>query len=677
MAKERCQKKAFQDSLEGIKERMKEKRTKKLAMVKVAPANKALSTKVIMINNNSAAMENIQANNKALALALQAEKSKTRQAQDIILHLKNEHQKLMFEIFLLRRKLTLQQGQNPSEARLASLKEIISKVTENLLETANLLGPAHALCSNESPNVSSSGLDERNDANDSGKTCLMTLPQRVPVSNADTMLKSCSDADMNLEEDILVGSKNNLNENKLPKGRRSISYQPCFTSNLETPNTEERITSGNSCFRNVSTRRRHSNLNGCSKVPDEVESLQDDCSNSGLGIPEQENRVFMEECSNKSLTDEAIENIPFPPSKESFLPPENISEIATSTPEPKQKKMANNNKEDLVAGRETGRKSRADRAVVQLKKTWENSKSRARSKSRERGASKQIKEKMEVSLNSGDAYDFVFEESVHVTPFRQNKQEESPDKKMSEEKSMDDSNMNGSINESISEDDLDDLYVPYSKKSKSKTPVPSRPRYKRGVVHQQQTLVKECKKKENTKQANHKKSAKNNLRAKPENVLERSNTAETEMVEQSLLVCANMEEEIGEDVETRATLDGVDCTNIDPKEIIIGDFATPTSRFRLSDVTNLSGCSGNTSMKKHSYSLFPEDERKKHGTPIRKRRCTVPVNYAEPTLKRKLRRGDPFTNTEFLRSPIFKEEKRSSLKKKSLTRYNEAFVGCR
>lgn len=56
-------------------------------------------------------MKSLQANNKALAQALQEEKLKLRDAQALILQLRKEYQDLKFQMFDLQRNLACRQAQ--------------------------------------------------------------------------------------------------------------------------------------------------------------------------------------------------------------------------------------------------------------------------------------------------------------------------------------------------------------------------------------------------------------------------------------------------------------------------------------------------------------------------------------------------------------------------------------
>ncbi|KAG9328357.1 hypothetical protein JZ751_014463 [Albula glossodonta] len=93
------------------------------------------------------------------------------------------------------------------------------------------------------------------------------------------------------------------------------------------------------------------------------------------------------------------------------------------------------------------------------------------------------------------------------------------------------------------------------------------------------------------------------------------------------------------------------------------------------DITNLSSAA----FRKFSMGRHRPPSADSTPGPTRKRRCTMSVDYKEPTLNAKLRRGDRFTDTMFLRSPIFKQKSRRSVRSsqsKTLQKYNESFVGC-
>ncbi|XP_077125008.1 shugoshin 1 isoform X2 [Ranitomeya variabilis] len=654
MSKERCVKKSFQDSLEDIKERMKEKRTKKLA--KVATVSKALSTKVKIIGNSSVTVKSFQANNKALALALEAEKCKSRQAQDLILQLKREHQRLICEIFLLRRKLTMQQGNSASDSLSSSPACVAVKSTT----TTPLLVPG-------------------------------PLPQTGEPAS-DTQRNFCQ----LLERASRPGRRSHQLESseKVTSGNQKSKALKCISSKPKSDPEKTDLETQNSFFKNVSIRRRVSSINVCIEACPMVKSIEEQNLNSKCDVS-AEVILPVEKCCN----DEVMVMSPFQsPSKEEFLPFTNHCQISSSTPDPKPKQSQPlKGKTESRTGREKVIKGKADsQGPVPLKKPWEKPKPRARSKSRDRGASKQIvpKDKMNSSLNSGDAYDFACEESVHVSPFRQFKlsshppENEEPEKEeLDYEKPDYDQSVKSS---SSSSDELNDsLYVPTKAKAKNRNveqnsaPLPIRPRSKRNKQLQQPCAEKtENKCSEQVKPviadvSRRKKKARSSTKGTVETDAKPADDAterRRQMVSLPRVIKTEENSKLSKDGQS-AQENLVHSTDKNMCELE-GTSAAP--RFSLADVTNLSASSGSADFKKHSFP-FSDDRKISAGCMRRRRRCTVTVSYAEPSLNKKLRRGDPFTDTEFLSSPIFKnsDSKRNSMNRKSLARYNEAFVGCR
>ncbi|XP_033612873.1 shugoshin 1 isoform X2 [Fukomys damarensis] len=89
----------------------------------------------------------------------------------------------------------------------------------------------------------------------------------------------------------------------------------------------------------------------------------------------------------------------------------------------------------------------------------------------------------------------------------------------------------------------------------------------------------------------------------------------------------------------------------------------PSPHRSLKDITNVPLF---PEIKIRRLSLSPEKNKESTATCLPKRRCTSSVNYKEPTLASKLRRGDPFTDLCFLNSPIFKQKKNLRHSKKSI-----------
>ncbi|XP_075403284.1 shugoshin 1 [Tenrec ecaudatus] len=119
MAKERCLKRSFQDSLEDIKKRMKEKRNKNLS--EIGKRKSFVAAPCQITTNTSSLLKNYQDNNRMLVLALESEKSKVKEAQNIILQLRKECYYLALQLYALREKFASHQEEELLQNREVSL----------------------------------------------------------------------------------------------------------------------------------------------------------------------------------------------------------------------------------------------------------------------------------------------------------------------------------------------------------------------------------------------------------------------------------------------------------------------------------------------------------------------------------------------------------------------------
>ncbi|XP_030406805.1 shugoshin 1 isoform X2 [Gopherus evgoodei] len=621
MGGEKCLKRSFKDSLDDIKERMKEKRNQKWA--KLGKTNQVLPIKCKIATNSSVQLKSLQANNRALALALQEEKAKMKEAQDIILHLKKEYQSLKFQIFVLQRKLSSQQAKEPVETRLSILSKIVSKVAQNLLDTADLLGPAQDLCSTDLNKRMCPSILEDDDSSILRQAGSLGLPTRVLVADASLegeMLGNEieNNTDTNNASYSMSDSwqtfKNTSSVKKMATntGQRSDFHLDNLEANLENILLDEEDRQvGNIVPKTVSTRRRCSNRKIHVHNLDHSERIyltREFCKQDETRLEGSLEKGNIENIEpNLSQLNENKINM-----KPMLDQADTLTELNCSVAEPKLKQIQPKSREDSQTRREKGQKGKLEGS----KNT-----SRTRSKRERSQEEPTSKVKLDLSVGSNNAYDFQFEENVHITPFRQNKMNDC-DCEVDERKDTSESETHSSEGSDSEENSDDSLYVPYRSKSKYRkssqckndgSPVHTRPRSKRSVVYQQQ---------------------------KASNEKETKNTTSNE------------------------------------KTIIGKPEASQTSRLHLCDVTNISSLSGTKSRISHPFLSIDE----KPGIPSHKRRCTINVNYKEPSISRKLRRGDPFTDMCFLNSPIFKQKKdpkHRSVKKESLSKYNEAFVGCR
>ncbi|XP_019364289.1 PREDICTED: shugoshin 1 isoform X2 [Gavialis gangeticus] len=657
MAGKESLKKSFKDSLEDIKERMKEKRNQK--WMKLGKANPILSTKHKGATSSSAQLKSIQENNRALALALQEEKTKLKEAQEVILQLKKEYQYLKLQLFGLERKLRSQQAKEPAETKLSALSKIISEVAQKLLDTADLLRPAQDLCFMALNKRVCSSAHEDNSSILRQEDSL--LPQRVHVADTSTeceMLGNGTENDTDTNDAYFVPYLSQaLTKMTTDTGQRSDFYlDKLEKSKLDNvPSTKDNMEVGNMLPKNVSTRHRYSKLKtwndhcihnvGHSEMPDLTrESYKQD--ETGL---------------QESLEDGNIETIEPNPSQlnknkinlETVDQANKLTDMNCSVVELKLKQIKLKSREDCQTRKKRGKSEGTKN---------QNSRTKAKKKLNQ-GEQNSSKEKLDSSVNSRDAYDFLLEESVHITPFLQNKvnsrNNDLKDRKDLSEDEIDSSELNDS-----EVDSKDSPFVPYQSKSKYRRnledsndtiPIPTRAQSKRLLVLNQQKYSCE----EETESTRKNKSIEKTRIPADQDP---QGHAQTQRPLSPSRQWSNIKVVAGE------TPGGEVTPAVVPAQSSEG------ARPSLSDVTNISFRD-----KKNSISQPVLNIEERIGAPNCKRRCTVSVNYKEPSISGKLRRGDPFTDACFLNSPIFKQKKsdgKSSTKKKSLSKYNEVFVGC-
>ncbi|XP_009636928.1 shugoshin 1 [Egretta garzetta] len=606
-------KKPFKDSLSGIKERMKEKRNQK--WMRLGKTSQISTVKCKIATNSSMQMKSIQANNRALAQALQEEKLKLRDAQDIILHLRKEYQDLKVQMFDLQRSLSFKQAQGLVENRLSALNEIISKVSQNLLDSIDLLSPAQNLCSiGVNQRVLSSILE--NSSSVMGQ--IRSVGPLQCADGDDQVLPSGMEADSDrnelahsvpetCEHSVSDDSDKAVSLIKIvpEKGRTSDFHLDSTGSELENVSSSGEDGFGNALPKSVSTRRRYSKIRNhnelCTGVLDHSEA-----PHSTKELSKQD-EIRLEE----SLEQCTVENIN---SDISQLNENKVgSELVLRWIDSETAQFNLNSNSDLKQREHKSREDSQVRKEKCRKRNLERPKNTSRQRPKKSQGKEASKEKSDFLGGSSDAYDFHFEECVHVTPFRQNKVNDT-DPGVGDKDDVSETN---TIESSDTEEDSDDsLYEPYKSKSKKRKssldkkdtlPVHARPRSKRCLAQREQKL-------HNEKETESNKSSDKSIR-KPE-----------------------------------------------------------PSRGHLCDVTNTASFLPSTG----NATVVPEGEGPR--SPKRKRSCTLTVSYKEPSIAAKLRRGDPFTDTNFLNSPIFKQKKDTKchpLKKGSLSKYDEKFIGCR
>ncbi|NXU95989.1 SGO1 protein, partial [Cettia cetti] len=588
--------KSFKDSLSDIKQRMREKRTQKWS--RLCKTTQFSTVKAKRATNNSNKMKILQANNRDLALSLQEQKLKLREAEVTILQLKKDYHILKAQMFDLQRNHRFQQEQGHVENRLSALNEIISKVAQNLLDSVTLLGPAKNLCSTDMVINTAFGIFSRG-------------PLRCVLEDGPVLPSGIeAGGDRNSLSKIYVESDSGISFTKIipSEGQPSDFHLNNTEPELENISSNVKFGFGSVLPKSVSTRRHFSKMRNLDVVcTDILENLEAPDSVKELS---EQNEIRLEESLEKCATGNI--NTTLPHLNESKVDSEVVLEQKKSKTTQFKLKRNSDLKQPECKSRENLQRGKEKRQKGKLE--WPLNSQQRPGKEGKKVGKEASKEKLNFLGGISDAYDFGLEESVHLTPFRQSKVSNSDTEVEDEEDSAETNTIESS---STAGDSDDSLYEPYKSKSKKRqssvdenptSPIHPRPRSKRCLAQREQKLCHE-------EETGNNKSSDNSIRQ--------------------------------------------------PSE---------PSRGHLCDVTNTAAVLPSTG----DAEIVPEGEGLQ--SPKRKRRsCSVTVNYKEPSILGKLRRGDPFTDTKFLCSPIFKlkkDAKRGSHKKDSTKKYNEKLVNC-
>ncbi|XP_046874537.1 shugoshin 1 isoform X2 [Hypomesus transpacificus] len=633
MARERGQKKSFQHSLEDIKEKMKEKRNKRLASASATNRGRSKTiNKTSAGNVRQVILKGVQLNNKALALALQAEKEKVRQAQGVVLQLKREQQALFLHLLLLKRRLKEQEAQ------------------------ANATQSGHTQVPDEPPKpgrvLSPTSLDK-------------------PLLYVDQVLSSEPRAAEGAGQDEVVGQLAlprtvGVRRRRGESRRRSERVRERRSLGEVNPGGVQDVAGG---------------VQGVAGGVQDVAGAPTESPIQREGRTQNYTQEVEMETANPICSEEFEHSTPEPP------PPKPISQ---QPPRRRQAQPPRPKPEPAARKPERGRK--ADRAP--LKKPWENSKPRARSKSRDRSATRsragataapaQQGDKLNTSLGFNDTFDFDCEEAVHLTPFRGKAEDGQPATPTQEEivrkgrgqaQAPPRSSPESSSSSSESEDSP---YVPQRgvrRLNQREEPVAAPLRRGRPPKASREKLFP---KSDNVQRVSTRGEESSPRPMVSEEELHLPQSPGCVFVDSPGPVAEERAEsqpelQRKEDEAPLPVTPGVEAEMMRIDDVLSTFGDPPSSPHALPTVKPC----------RRAYRKFPStssrpSDRCSTPVPARKRRCTMTVDYKEPSLTAKLRRGDKFTDTKFLRSPIFKQKPRNSMKssQQSTKKYNESFVGC-